>query len=120
MAVRLVPACTPEPAAPESPAYAPDEGNVFSTIQIQQVRDCYMAVEHPAKWSADQLQAALGKRAGDVAAAAQWWDAETATSITEAVLGKYEPDDTRCEPLMLGAADLVAAKPIPVLAAKAD
>ena len=115
MSTRLAP--TPIPATPvdsELASYVPDEGMTFSTVRVQQIRDAYVAVEHPAGWSAEDLAAALSRRGSDLVAATQWWDAEATTSIPTATLGEYEPDDPSREPFALSPADLAAPAPVEV------
>lgn len=107
-------AALPEPEhKPE--AWAPDEGNTISTIRVMQVRDAYVAIEHPEGWTPKQLQAALTRRASDLVAAACWWEADQTTRITQVVIGTNAPDEPGAEPVTLTDADLAPAPPVAVV-----
>lgn len=106
MAERLASAPPPVPAEHMAPAWSPSAGMKFSTVRVQELRDAYVAVEHPEGWTAPQLAKALSARKPDVVARAAWWDADSVTTITEAVLGVNEPDDPAREPISLRPMDL--------------
>lgn len=112
----------PDPAAPATPppaqpTYTADEGMVISTIRIQQTRDAYVAIEHPADWSGDELSAAVSARKADIVSATRWWDAAATTEIIEAVMDANEPDDPSMEPVSLKPADVEAPRPVAIVAA---
>lgn len=100
---KAVPA--PEPApVPEGPVvYEPDEGMAISTVKVTRTSDAYIAVEHPAGWSEEDVMAALDKRKMDFADKIGWWNADTTTDIETLVLGENDPDDPHREPFLLEA-----------------
>lgn len=104
----------PEPPEPPEHVYVPDEGNMFSTIKVERTTTAFVAIEHPADWTPEQLAAAASRRRGDIADKARWWDADTSTRVPEIVRGEYAPDEDPREPYMLTASDLAAEEPIVV------
>ncbi len=107
----------PQPVTPEPDrAWAPDEGNEFSTVLVRQVRTALVAVEHPKgeTWDKGKLQKAAQRRAGDIANRACWWDADTVTEIVELHRGEYDPESD-AEPLMLTEADVLPPPAIPII-----
>lgn len=117
MATPIVSAAVPAPVveATDGPRWKPDEGMTFSTVRVQQMRDAFLTVEHPADWSGDDLAAALSSRKGDVVASTSWWEASTQTTITEAVMGLDDPDDRHREPVKLRAPDLSQPEPVAIV-----
>lgn len=117
MATRVDSFPPPMPVHADGPKWEPDDGMVFSTVEVRQVRTSFVAVEHPEGWTADQLSTAATKRAADIANSAAWYDADTSTELVQVVQAVYEPDDDGGyrEPVHLMDADLVATAPVPVV-----
>ena len=70
---------TPQPDAPPSGGWTAEPGMTISTVRVRQVRDAFVAVEHPTDMAADQLSAALGHRSAELSKC-DWWDASTTTA----------------------------------------
>lgn len=113
MAIQASKPATPEKVEPL--VWGPSEGMTISTVRVQQLRDAFVAIEHPEGWTAEQLSAALARRSGDIASGTCWYDAAATTSVVEAVMGVNKPDEEYREPLGLTEADLSPAAPVAVV-----
>lgn len=76
----------------------PNEGMVFSTIMVDQVRRAAVRVEHPAEMSRADVLAAVKDQSMDLAPRVSWWDADTTTKITGIGYKVDSADDEYQEP----------------------
>jgi hypothetical protein len=91
-----------------------DEGKTISTVRVQQTCDAYVAVEHPANMSPEDLSAALGHRSAELSKC-DWWGASKVTIVVEAVIGVNDPDSTYAEPIAITAADVAPPAPVAIV-----
>lgn len=117
MAIRLSPPSVPEPAsnaaAPDQPAWAPEEGMVLDTILVRSERTSYMTIERPKGWTPKQVTTALNARRDGIAQEVRWYESSPTTAIVEVRLGVNEPD-TDAKPFPLSDADLASPPAIQV------